>query len=143
VSQPRVRVVPVGAASRRVKSETVSGRRIGRPRLSMAFANLARSSAVEKSPAWGATPPRMLAFSSWTSPWIMRLRKVLRIMILGVCWLALCGGDAFGSCRTGVSDPHGSSRSSAVGGIFVRISGGGLKLVLIMASGAKISRWQK
>ena len=51
-------------------------RRMGRPPLSMAWAKMARSSAVENRPACPATPPSTLAFSSCTSPWMMRWRKV-------------------------------------------------------------------
>ena len=60
------------------------------------------------------------------------LRKVLR----GGCWFPLW--------RARAPAPHiPSSRSSAVGGIWARSSAGGLKVVQVMASGAKISRWQK
>ena len=77
VSQPRAREVPAGEFSRRVKSCTVDGCRRGFPPSSMESANVATSEAVENSPACPATPPIMLAFSSCTSPWMIRLRKVL------------------------------------------------------------------
>src|SRR5580698_5321608 len=101
VSQPRARDVPRGAGSRRVNRATVSGRRMARPELSMAWANLARSAAVEKSPAWAATPPRMLAFSSWTSPWISLPRNLLR----PGGWLPLDGVCAAGISRARVPAP--------------------------------------
>src|SRR5580698_4687143 len=88
VSHPRAREVPAGADSRRVKSLMVSGRRMGPvsgfltlggdfaggssragvPAPHNQAAKRARSSAIEKSPACPATPPRTKVFSSWTSP---------------------------------------------------------------------------
>jgi len=124
--------------SRRVKREIVSGRRMGAPPWSSVWAKRATSSAVENRPAWPATPPRTKAFSSWTSPWMTRLRNVLR----GLSWLALCGDSALRSSRTGASAPHFASLSSAVGGIFIRKSVDGLNVVLVIASGPKISRLQ-
>ncbi len=139
MSQPRARDVARGKGWRRVKRATVSGRRMGRPWLSMAWANFATSWAVEKRPAWGATPPRMKAFSSWTSPWMILWRKVLRMDALPLG--GVCGA---GASRAMAPAPHSSDGlSSAVGGIFARSSAGGLKVVLVMESGAKISRWQK
>src|ERR1700675_2587615 len=76
VSQPSAREVPSGADSRREKSSMVEERRIGYPPLSTEWAKMAKSSAVENKPACPAMPPRTLAFSSCTSPWMMRWRKV-------------------------------------------------------------------
>src|ERR1039458_676399 len=84
VSQPRAREVPSGADSRRENSSTVEERRMGCPPLSMAWAKMARSSAVENRPACPATPPRTLAFSSCTSPWMMRRRKVRSSAVGGI-----------------------------------------------------------
>src|SRR6202047_2101780 len=138
VSQPRAREVPSGLDSRRVNKATVSGRRMGGPPLRIQWANRATSSAVANRPAWPATPPSTLAFSSWTSPWMILPRKVLDCESARFC-LAPADGCDFRVSRRGVFVPH----SLAVGGMFLRCSGGGLYVVLVMPSGPSTSRWQK
>jgi hypothetical protein len=72
-SQPRPRAPPSSVTCRgRVISATPSGERTRAPSYSPPFRIIwqktARSSAVEKSPAWPATPPMRLAVGSCTCP---------------------------------------------------------------------------
>src|SRR6266404_7354446 len=84
VSQPSVLELPAGADSRLLNREIVSGRRMGWPPCSNTCAKLAMLCALANRPACPATPPRTLAFSSWTSPWIKRWRKVRSSAVGGI-----------------------------------------------------------
>ena len=61
--------------TRRVNRATVSGRRMGRPPCSMAWAKRVRSSAVENRPGVAGDAARTKAFSSCTSPWMTLVPK--------------------------------------------------------------------
>src|ERR1700730_3050751 len=76
VPDPSAREVPGGETSLRVNSARVSGRTTGSPPCRITCAKVATSRAVANKPACPATPPSTLAFSSCTSPWIMRFRKL-------------------------------------------------------------------
>ena len=89
---PKVREVPGGEDSRRVKSSTVAEVKIGEPPRNIHSAKRARSGAGAKRPACPATPSMTKAFSSLTSPWMMRRRKV-RSSSVAECQFPICTVD--------------------------------------------------
>ena len=92
VSHPRAREVPCGDSSRRVKSASVAGFTNGAPPFSRHSAKVARSVAEANIPACPLTPPMTQAFSSLTSPWMIRLRKLRSSSVGGICARISSGG---------------------------------------------------